>query len=326
MIEQDWSGRGQHARFEKDEQSLINEILEPMDLLGSTQKAVVQSVKCRRILLARKTITCGKHTITQKEAVLEVSHLTRLHHAHILRVIGTYVKSRELSILLYPVADYNLETFCEEYAKASSLPKKTRMRESSLSFYSCLSSGVQYIHQNLIKHMDIKPQNILVRARQARYQYTVLIADFGIARSYATLDDTETDGMTPFTKRYAAPEVVKQDLRGLPADVFSLGCVFIEIFENFESECYYDTFPRGYLKLVLGSNYQESSSYQATIYVFQAFADSQANLRSWHAPKLRMISRMLSLNAADRPRATELVQHFEERDCCRSGSVQLEAM
>jgi hypothetical protein len=53
MVEQNWSGRGQHAKFEKDEQNLINIILEVQDDLGSTRTAVVQSVKCRRILLAR---------------------------------------------------------------------------------------------------------------------------------------------------------------------------------------------------------------------------------------------------------------------------------
>jgi hypothetical protein len=98
-VEQDWSGRGQHAEFQKDEQKLINEVLEVQENLGSTRTAIVQSVKCRRILLARKTITCGKQTMTKQEAIEEVSHLTRLNHAYILRVVGTYVKGRELSIL-----------------------------------------------------------------------------------------------------------------------------------------------------------------------------------------------------------------------------------
>ncbi|KAH6868631.1 hypothetical protein BKA58DRAFT_459516 [Alternaria rosae] len=100
MVEQNWSERGQHAKFEKDEQSLINSILEVQDDLGSTCTDTVQSVRCRRILLVRKTITCGKHTMAKEEAVKEVTHLTRLNHAHILRDIGTYVKTRHLSILL----------------------------------------------------------------------------------------------------------------------------------------------------------------------------------------------------------------------------------
>ena len=99
------------SNLETDEQRVINDILEVQSDLGSTRTAVVESVKCRRILLARKTITCGKHTMTKEEAIKEVSHLTRLKHAHILQVIGTYVKGRLLSTLLYPVATYNLKGF-----------------------------------------------------------------------------------------------------------------------------------------------------------------------------------------------------------------------
>jgi hypothetical protein len=39
-----------------------------------------------------------------------------------------------------------------------------------------------------------------------------------------------------------------------------------------------------------------------------------------------MITRMLSVNAVDRPTAEELVDYFRERNCRKSGFVQLEAM
>jgi serine/threonine protein kinase len=229
-VEQDWSGRGQHAEFQKDEQKLINEVLEVQDNLGSTLTAIVQSVKCRRILLARKTITCGKQTMTKQEAIEEVSHLTRLNHAYILRVVGTYVKGRELSILLYPVAEYNLETFLAAFKISLSYEQWQQMWSSIVPMFWCLSNAVRYIHQELTKHMDIKPQNILLgRHRNSTSGYKIYIADFGIALAYHSADAMETDSRTSFTKRYAAPEVVKQDLRGRPADIFSLGCVYYEL-------------------------------------------------------------------------------------------------
>jgi serine/threonine protein kinase len=265
MMEQNWSGRGQHVRFEKDEQKLINEILEPLENLGSTKTAIVQSVKCRRILLARKTIFCGKQTMTKEEAIAEVAHLTRLDHAHIVRIIGTYVKGRELSILLYPVAEYNLESFFEKYLASCHGPSRNiLMQRSSRRFCSCLSSAVRYIHRNLTKHMDIKPQNILVR-KSAEYDYHLFIADFGIARSYATPEDIETDGKTSFSKRYAAPEVVKQDLRGLSADIFSLGCVFVEIYSTFRWPGYCTDI----IQELLESNNMGDTSYQANIHALQ---------------------------------------------------------
>jgi serine/threonine protein kinase len=324
MIEQNWSGRGQHAKFEKDEQKLINKILEPLKILGSTRTAVVQSVKCRRILLARKTIICSKQTMKKEEAIAEVAHLTRLDHSHIVRVIGTYVKGRELSILLYPVAQYNLESFIEEYRTSSSgWIKGVLITASSLKFYSCLSSAVQYIHCHLMKHMDIKPQNILVR-ESANHDHHIFIADFGIARSYATSEDIETDGRTSFSKRYAAPEVVKQDLKGLAADIFSLGCVFLEILLTFQLR---DRYTRE-IQEVLESNTLGDTSYQANIDALQlCLIYLEQSSQGLHEDrKLDIIAKMLKLEAGGRPTAEDLVSCFGERPCCTSGSVKLEAM
>ncbi|KAF1980167.1 hypothetical protein BU23DRAFT_396924, partial [Bimuria novae-zelandiae CBS 107.79] len=57
----------------------------------------------------------------------------------------------------------------------------------------------------------------------------VYITDFGLAKYYTSIATSETEGPTMFTRKYAAPEVVEQDKRGFAADIFSLGCVFVEI-------------------------------------------------------------------------------------------------
>lgn len=90
-------------------------------------------------------------------------------------------------------------------------------------FIGCLSSAINYLHDNNLKHMDIKPTNILVTGT------TVYIADFGIARAYDSPEESYTDTPVSFTRKYAAPEVISQSVRGFPADIFSLGCVFMEI-------------------------------------------------------------------------------------------------
>lgn len=104
---------------------------------------------------------------------------------------------------------------------------------------ACLASAVAFLHADAIKHMDIKPHNILVRQLSVpsyspfdptSRSYNAYLADFGIAKSYASAADAETDSLTACTRMYAAPEVVKQERRGLSADIFSLGCVFAEIF------------------------------------------------------------------------------------------------
>lgn len=234
-IEQDWSGRGQHVKFERHQRKIVDEILQVQDTLGTTTDAIVQSVKCRRILLARKTVVTSRR-FTKAQAIEEVAHLSRLDHSHIVRVIGTYKLGRELSILLYPVAEYNLATYMDTILSPPStdVDTWTNMIISLTRFFSCLSHAVRYIHNNLTKHMDIKPQNILVRNVSHLYRdpilgYKVYIADFGISRSYQNFDATETEGPTSFTRKYAAPEVVDWGPRGLSSDIFSLGCVYAEM-------------------------------------------------------------------------------------------------
>ncbi|OCL06084.1 kinase-like protein, partial [Glonium stellatum] len=90
--------------------------------------------------------------------------------------------------------------------------------------FGCLCQAVIYLHGAQIKHKDIKPSNILV------HNDTVILTDFGIAHDYSDLDEgSNTGGPTGFTAAYAAPEVVRQERRNRSADIFSLGCVFLEM-------------------------------------------------------------------------------------------------
>lgn len=141
--------------------------------------------------------------------------------------MGTYLLKKDLTILLYPAADWNLEEYLDELLETNSLASRTAIN-GLYTFVGCLSNAIHDIHRSNIKHMDIKPKNILIR--NAAFGLEVYVADFGIARACKCAGDSSTDSPTPFTKLYAAPEVVAQETRGFPADIFSLGCVFMEIF------------------------------------------------------------------------------------------------
>ncbi|KAH7108762.1 hypothetical protein B0J11DRAFT_620552 [Dendryphion nanum] len=59
--EKNWSGRGQLVEFFKHGKDYLDYLLPVEEALGTTRSAIVQSVKCRRILLARKTVRCTRH-------------------------------------------------------------------------------------------------------------------------------------------------------------------------------------------------------------------------------------------------------------------------
>lgn len=90
------------------------------------------------------------------------------------------------------------------------------------TWFGCISSALSYIHSKRIQHADIKPENILVRGSN------VLLSDFGLSRAVSEPDST-TSSISPSTPLYASPEIAGHLRHGRKADVFSLGCVTLEL-------------------------------------------------------------------------------------------------
>ncbi|KAJ4380984.1 hypothetical protein N0V86_003331 [Didymella sp. IMI 355093] len=231
---EDWSeGRGQHAQYSPEERELIPLI--PERPIGEGSTAVVDAVICRRVRLVRKVISLKyskkRREDREGEAIREVQQLYKAQHAHIVRLVGTYVVEHELAILTYPRAEWNLEQFLN---RPPTTFFEEERREALRRFFGCLARVLDFVHSGVIKHMDIKPQNILVRdirtsIVETNHAFQVYLTDFGSSRFYPSVEDSETDSPTPYTRIYAAKEVLLDDFRGLPADVFSMGCVFAEM-------------------------------------------------------------------------------------------------
>ncbi|OAK96817.1 kinase-like protein [Phaeosphaeriaceae sp. SRC1lsM3a] len=313
--ELDWSGRGQHVEYEPSDESAIP--LQMKKVLGYSATAIVESVQCRRILLARKTVKCNRR-LTKEDVVTEVQHLQRLQHSHIVRVVGTYTIRKSLCILLYPAADQNLEELMDALVDLG--PKDSEDGFYTLpKFLGCLSNAISFIHRNNVKHMDIKPKNILVRRRNDLYK--VYIADFGIAKAYQSAAEAFTDSPTSFTRTYAAPEVILQEFRGYPADIFSLGCVFMEILATVTSTQTFDE--RENLTGIRGSDFQTNIEDVVAWYhncahllKFSRFMEDIKFDDDNGLPEL--IARMLSREPEQRPTADDLKRataHFKCNEC-----------
>ncbi|KAF2120652.1 kinase-like domain-containing protein, partial [Lophiotrema nucula] len=197
--------------------------------LGSGSSGIVEKVKHVQTgqIYARKRIPLRmiqrKSEAVRKRAQDEIQVMKILSgHDHIVSVVGSYQTDRHLSILIYPVADEDLASFLDRVEGSRDVSKE---HEDILSrSFGCLASGLAFMHQRHIRHGDIKPSNILL------HQGHILYADFGIARDTSLLDQNRTTGHPgQFTKRYAPPEVFDYMPRGRSADVFSLGCVYVEI-------------------------------------------------------------------------------------------------
>ncbi|RSN63507.1 serine/threonine protein kinase [Amycolatopsis sp. WAC 04182] len=84
-----------------------------------------------------------------------------------------------------------------------------------------LTDALAHVHAHGITHRDLKPANILIADDGP------LIGDFGVAHAFDATRVTETGGVVG-TAAYMAPEQVRGENVGPPADVYSLGLVLLE--------------------------------------------------------------------------------------------------
>ena len=131
--------------------------------------------------------------------------------------MASYTDIKYFGLILSPVADCNLAEF---YNQVSEGPENLNLLRQ---FFGCLATGLQYLHGSKIRHRDIKPENILIKSG------CVYLADFGISLDWYALTRSTTTEDTGKSWIYCAPEVANHEKRNSTSDIWSLGCVFLEM-------------------------------------------------------------------------------------------------
>lgn len=90
--------------------------------------------------------------------------------------------------------------------------------------------GLRYIHSAKIIHRDIKPSNILINR-----DCLVKICDFGLARGIDVVGEGDTpseQALTEYvvTRWYRSPELLLASKYTTAIDVWSIGCILVEMF------------------------------------------------------------------------------------------------
>ncbi|MEK9137340.1 MAG: serine/threonine-protein kinase, partial [Bacteroidota bacterium] len=147
--------------------------------------------------------------------------LARLEHPNIAGLLDGGAMENGTPCL---VLEYVNGKPIDEYCDAAKLPIADRLK-----LFCTVCSAVQYAHQNLIVHRDVKPSNILVTP-----DGIPKLLDFGIAKPLSDDEHTEPGDMTKVglkfvTLEYSSPEQIRGETITTASDVYSLGVLLYKL-------------------------------------------------------------------------------------------------
>lgn len=147
--------------------------------------------------------------------------LAMLDHPHIARLIdgGTAPDGSPYLVMEY-VAGKPLLAYCDEHRLGV---------DERLELFLAVCDAVQFAHQRLIVHRDLKSDNILVTP-----DGSPRLLDFGIAKLLSPEEGAGAATVTApmnrmLTPDYASPEHVRGEPATVAGDVYSLGVVLYEL-------------------------------------------------------------------------------------------------
>lgn len=144
----------------------------------------------------------------------ELGIYKELTHPHIVSYLGHDYIDNALYIYLEYMPGGSIAEVLSQYGP---------LDESLIATYAHeLLEGLEYLHtrEPMVLHRDIKGANILVGL-----DCKVKLADFGCSKRTADTMSQSLRGSVP----WMAPEVINQSGHGRRSDIWSLGCVVIEM-------------------------------------------------------------------------------------------------
>ncbi|KAH3665645.1 hypothetical protein OGAPHI_003833 [Ogataea philodendri] len=156
----------------------------------------------------------------------ELTLLKVMNHENIVRYLGSSSDATNIYIFLEYIPGGSVSSMLTTYGPF----EEPLVR----NFITQVLIGLQYLHEEGIIHRDIKGANILIDI-----DGTVKISDFGISKKTTEVDEEGTQDyeLSKQKKRaslqgsvyWMAPEVVKQIAYTDKADIWSVGCLIVEM-------------------------------------------------------------------------------------------------
>lgn len=200
--------------------------------IGSGSFGVVYKGKLpdgREVAIKRSEMGPKTKKFQEKETAFdsELAFLSRLHHKHLVRLVG-YCEENDERLLVY------------EYMKNGALydhlhnPNNIQKSSSFLNSWTLrikisldAARGIEYLHNYAVPpiiHRDIKSSNILLDAN-----WTARVSDFGLSLMGPENDRDYRPTKAAGTVGYIDPEYYGLNVLTAKSDVYGLGVVLLEI-------------------------------------------------------------------------------------------------
>ncbi|XP_024374859.1 probable LRR receptor-like serine/threonine-protein kinase At1g67720 isoform X2 [Physcomitrium patens] len=167
----------------------------------------------------------------ETEFLNEVDILSRVHHKHLVNLVGYCRVPGMQMMLIYEyihrgsLRDHLSGTVTSEGSANSGpdvLDWKTRL---NIALHA--ASGLEYLHKGCspsLIHRDVKSSNILITTK-----YEGRLTDFGLSRLVGDEDITKVVTFVKGTAGYLDPEYFSTNVLSAKSDVFSFGVVLLEL-------------------------------------------------------------------------------------------------
>jgi serine/threonine protein kinase len=154
-----------------------------------------------------------------KRFIKEAQTAAQLDHHNIITIHDVGVVRDSGQSYYYIVMEYLAESLNGRLKERGPLPPV-----EALEIVKNIAAALDYAHKRGFIHRDIKPDNIMFR-----FDGSVVLGDFGIARAMDSTTQLTRTGMSIGTPHYMSPEQCKGEKIDGRSDIYSLGVQLYEM-------------------------------------------------------------------------------------------------
>eukprot|EP01018_Ginkgo_biloba_P023856 Gb_25999 [translate_table: standard] len=193
---------------------------------GTVYKAVLSNG--REVAIKRGEIRTGAKKYQENESAFEseLAFLSRLHHKHLVALVG-FCEEQDERLLVYEyMANGSLY---DHLHKTQEINPSTPLNSWAMRIKIALDAarGIEYLHTYAVPpiiHRDIKSSNILLDG-----SWNARVSDFGLSLMGPLEEDSHLSLMAAGTVGYLDPEYYRLQHLSTKSDVYSFGVVLLEI-------------------------------------------------------------------------------------------------